>query len=172
VVRHLRQHAILAQEIGASDNVAVVKMAGARVREWLHEPGRAHPRGYVFVDGSRVGDIGPSVVREREALARDGIVVISLILDKKTGRLHEEPEILTRGFIYQRDADDLLTIARRRITETVSRGNGNLQVILNRAYAFFYNETKRRPSVFVTIRRIGFDYIEPVILTIQRLRSA
>jgi ribonuclease J len=95
------------------------------------------------------------VVREREALARDGIVVISLILEKSTGRLLEDPEILTRGFVYQRDADDLLSIARRRITDAVARGNGNLQIDIEQAIkAFFYNETKRRPMVFVTINRV------------------
>jgi ribonuclease J len=156
-LRHLRQHAILAQEVGIpADNVAVIE--NGQVLEFENgcmRLGERVPGGYVFVDGSGVGDVGPSVVREREALARDGIVVISLILDKNTGRLHEDPEILTRGFVYQRDADDLLAIARRRITETVGRGNGNLQNDIEQTVrAFFYNETKRRPTVFVTIRRI------------------
>jgi ribonuclease J len=83
--------------------------------------GERVPGGYIFVDGSGVGSVGPSVVREREALARDGIVVISLALDKASGRLREEPEILTRGFVYQKDSSELLAQARRRISETVSR---------------------------------------------------
>lgn len=156
-LRHLRQHAILAQEVGVpAENVAIIE--NGQVIEFENgcmSLGERVPGGYVFVDGSGVGDVGPSVVREREALARDGIVVISLMLDKKTGRLHDEPEILTRGFVYQRDADDLLAIARKRITETVSRGNGNLQNDIEQTVrAFFFNETKRRPTVFVTIRRI------------------
>ncbi len=156
-LRHLRQHAILAHEVGVpAENVAIIE--NGQVIEFENgcmSLGERVPGGYVFVDGSGVGDVGPSVVREREALARDGIVVISLMLDKKTGRLHEEPEILTRGFVYQRDADDLLAIARKRITETVSRGNGNLQNDIEQTVrAFFFNETKRRPTVFVTIRRI------------------
>lgn len=156
-LRHLRQHAILAQEVGVpAENVAIIE--NGQVIEFENGSmslGERVPGGYVFVDGSGVGDVGPSVVREREALARDGIVVISLMLDKQTGRLHDEPEILTRGFVYQRDADDLLAIARKRITETVSRGNGNLQNDIEQTVrAFFFNETKRRPTVFVTIRRI------------------
>jgi ribonuclease J len=156
-LRHLKQHASLAMDVGIPpDNIAVIE--NGQVVEFENgeiQLGERVPGGYVFVDGSRVGDVGPSVVREREALARDGIVVISLILEKSTGRLLEDPEILTRGFVYQRDADDLLSIARRRITDAVARGNGNLQIDIEQAIkAFFYNETKRRPMVFVTINRV------------------
>jgi len=156
-LRHLRQHALLAAEVGiAEENITVIE--NGQVIEF--EGGRMSlgervPGGYVFVDGSGVGDVGPSVVREREALARDGIVVISLMLEKSTGCLREEPEIITRGFVYKRDAEDLLAIARRRISETVTRGNGNLQNDVEQTIkAFFYNETKRRPTVFVTINRV------------------
>jgi len=156
-LRHLKQHAILAQEVGIPpENIAVVE--NGQVVEFENGKmtlGERVPGGYVFVDGSGVGDVGPSVVREREALARDGIVVISLVLSKKTGRLIEEPEILTRGFVYHRDADELLNVARKRISDTISRGNGNLQTDIEQTVkAFFYNETKRRPMVFVTISRV------------------
>jgi len=156
-LRHLRQHALLAGEVGLpEENIAVIE--NGQVIEFENgrmSLGERVPGGYVFVDGSGVGDVGPSVVREREALARDGIVVISLMLEKSTGCLREEPEIITRGFVYKRDAEDLLAIARRRITETVSRGNGNLQNDVEQTIkAFFYNETKRRPTVFVTIKRV------------------
>lgn len=156
-LRHLKQHATLAQEVGISgENITVVE--NGQVVEFANERlslGERIPGGYVFVDGSRVGDVGPSVVRERGALARDGIVVISLILEKSTGKLLEEPEIITRGFVYKHDAKDLLDIARHRITETINRGNGNMQDDIEQTIkAFFYNETKRRPMVFVTVNRI------------------
>jgi ribonuclease J len=156
-LRHLRQHSILAQEVGVpAENIAVVE--NGQVIEFENGKlrlGERVPGGYVFVDGSRVGDVGPSLVREREALARDGIVVISLVLDKQTGRLREEPEILTRGFIYPNDSGDLLAVARRRVTEAVGRGNGNLQSDIEQAaQALFYNETRRRPTVFVTLNRV------------------
>ncbi len=156
-LRHLKQHATIAQEIGLSpENIAVIE--NGQVVEF--EDGEMSfsdrvPGGYVFVDGSRVGEVGPSVVREREALARDGIVVISLVLEKSSGRLIEEPEIITRGFVYKRDAKDLLAIARNRITDTINQGNGNLQDDVEQTIkAFFYNETKRRPMVFVTINHL------------------
>jgi ribonuclease J len=156
-LRHLHQHAILAQEVGVPvENVAVIENGQViEFEDGKMSLGERVPGGYVFVDGSSVGEVGPSVVREREALARDGIVVISLVLDKSTGRLREEPEIITRGFIYKRDADDVIALARRRIAETVSRGNGKLQSDIEQtAKTLFYNETKRRPTVFVTINRV------------------
>ena len=156
-LRHLKQHATLAQEVGISrGNITVIE--NGQVVEFENEKlslGERIPGGYIFVDGARVGDVGPSVVREREALARDGIVVISLIVEKRSGRLMEEPEIITRGFVYKRDAEDLLALARNRISETINQGNGNLQDDIEQTIkTFFYNETKRRPMVFVTINRL------------------
>jgi ribonuclease J len=156
-LRHLKQHATIAQEVGlAEENIAVIE--NGQMVEFengeLSFGGRV-PGGYVFVDGSRVGEVGPSVVREREALARDGIVVISLVLEKSSGRLIEEPEIITRGFVYKRDAKDLLAVARNRITDAINRGNGNIQDDIEQTIrTFLYNETKRRPMVFVTINRL------------------
>jgi len=156
-LRHLKQHATIAQELGiAEENISVIE--NGQVVEFENGDlslGDRVPGGYVFVDGSRVGEVGPSVVREREALARDGIVVISLILEKSSGRLIEEPEIITRGFVYKRDAKNLLADARNRISDTINRGNGNIQNDIEQSIrAFFYNETKRRPMVFVTINRL------------------
>jgi len=156
-LRHLKQHAALAQEVGLSaESITVIE--NGQVVEFENGEmslGERVPGGYVFVDGSRVGEVGPSVVREREALARDGIVVISLMVEKNSGRLIEEPEIITRGFVYKRDAEDLIAVARNRITETINRGNGNIQDDIEQSIkAFFYNETKRRPMVFVTINRL------------------
>jgi ribonuclease J len=156
-LRHLKQHAVLAQEVGIPEqNIKVIE--NGQVVEFDDgklKLGDRVPGGYVFVDGSRVGDVGPSVVRERGALARDGIVVISLIMEKSSGRLLEEPEIITRGFVYKREAKDLISMARKQITDTVKRGNGNIQDDIEQSIkAFLYNETKRRPMVFVTINRL------------------
>jgi ribonuclease J len=103
-LRHLKQHAVLAEESEfPSENVLVIE--NGEVIEF--EGGKLEikdriPGNYVFVDGSRVGEIGPSVVREREQLAQDGVVLISLVLDRN-GKLHEEPEIISRGFVYKHD---------------------------------------------------------------------
>jgi ribonuclease J len=153
-LRHLRQHAVLAQEIGVpEENIMVIE--NGHVLELSAEGdlelGERIPGGYVFVDGARVGDVGPSVVREREALARDGIVVISLALDDN-GRLRDEPDIITRGFIYKHNADELLGDVASLVVDVVENSNGNIHdEVRQRVRSFLYNETKRRPQIFVTL---------------------
>jgi ribonuclease J len=156
-LRHLKQHATLAQEVGIPvENIATIE--NGQIVEFENEEmrlGDRVPGGYVFVDGAGVGDVRPSVVREREALARDGVVIISLVVDSRTGKLREQPEILTRGFVYQRGASDLLESTRKRITEIIKNSNGNLQNDVEQTVkTYFFNETKRRPMVFVTLNKV------------------
>jgi ribonuclease J len=91
------------------------------------------------------------VVREREALARDGIVLVSLTLDR-SGRLLDDPDIITRGFVYKTDADNLMSETVVRIEDTLARAQGNIHDdVVQTVRSFLYNETKRRPQVFVTL---------------------
>jgi ribonuclease J len=155
-LRQLHRHANIAQELGIpSENIAVVE--NGHVIEFedgnMRLAGRV-PGGYVFVDGSGVGDVDSSVVREREALARDGIFLVNITIDRNSGQLSEEPEIITRGFIYTRDANGLLESIQRLIVDTVRRSNGEMQDNLQEALkSFIYTETKRRPMIFVTIHK-------------------
>jgi ribonuclease J len=154
-LRHLRQHATIAREVGIPDeNIAVVE--NGHIIEF--ENGQMHlgdriPGGYVFVDGAGVGEIGPSVVREREILARDGFVLVNLMMDRNSCRLLNDPEIITRGFVYSREADELLEETRKFVSEALDcASNGKLQSDLQQTLkSFFYSKTKRRPMVFVTI---------------------
>lgn len=156
-LRQLRRHASMAQDIGIpAENIAVVE--NGHVIEFddgkMRLAGRV-PGGYVFVDGAGVGDIDSSVVREREALARDGIFLVNLSIDHNSGLLSEDPEIITRGFIYTRDANGLLSSIQKLIADTVRRSNGRMQEDLQEALkSFIYNETKRRPMIFVIINKV------------------
>jgi ribonuclease J len=155
-LRHLHQHADLARELGIpAERVATVENGHSiEFENGSMKLGERVPGGYVFVDGAGVGDIGPSVVREREALARDGIVLVNLVLDRNNSQLQDEPEIITRGFIIIRDADVLMAGMSRIIRETVRRGNGDLKEDLrNTLISYIYNETKRRPMIFITTSR-------------------
>lgn len=156
-LRHLRQHAVLAQEVGIpEERIAVIENGNViEFEDGKMQPGERVAGGYVFVDGAGVGEIGPSVVREREILARDGFVLISLLLDRNTSRLREEPEIITRGFVYSQEANGLLADIRRFVTKTVnSTGNGKIKNDLERSIkSFLYSKTKRRPMVFLTISK-------------------
>ncbi len=153
-MRHLHQHAKLAEQVGLSpENIAVVE--NGQTIEFhsnkMHLAERV-PGGYVFVDGSGVGDIGPSVMREREALARDGFIFVNLRLDSSSGKLIREPEIITRGFVYLRDSEQLLAETRRHIEKVTVQSNGNLQSNIEQMLrTFFYDSTKRRPMIFVVV---------------------
>ncbi len=152
-LRHLRQHAVIAEEAGIpAENIEVIENGQiVEFEDGEMRLGERIPGGYVFVDGSSVGDIGPSVVREREELARDGFILVNLTLDHN-GRLREEPEIITRGFIYKHDTSDLLAKTTIRIEKTIARAHGNIHDdVLQTLRSFLYNETKRRPQIFVTL---------------------
>ena len=153
-VRHLHQHSKLAQQVGLPEERIAVVENGQAIEfrgNKMHLAERV-PGGYVFVDGSGVGDIGPSVMREREALARDGFIFVNLRLDSSSGRLLREPEIITRGFVYLRDSEQLLAETRRHIEKVVTQSNGNLQENMEQMLrTFFYDSTKRRPMIFVVV---------------------
>lgn len=111
------------------------------------------PGGYVFVDGSGVGEVGPTVMREREILAQDGFVLVNLTLDRKSCRLQTEPEIITRGFVYMPESEDLLKSTRKIVTDAINcSSNGRMRSDLEESVrSHLYTKTKRRPMVFVTI---------------------
>ncbi|TAK13437.1 MAG: ribonuclease J [Anaerolineae bacterium] len=158
-LRHLRQHANMAEQLGIpKENVIVVE--NGRVIEF--EKGKMKlaervPGGYVFVDGSRAGEISFEVVREREQLSRDGVMFVNLVVSHKDRHLMEEPEIITRGFIHPDDEDgtELLDRARQHITDRVASANGNLREELeNSLKSYLHQQTRRRPMVFVVVNEV------------------
>ena len=155
-LRHLHEHANLARQVGVpGENIAVIENGQViEFEDGKMKRGERVPGGYVFVDGSGVGDIGPAVMREREALARDGFIFVNLKVDDVTGNLVTEPEIITRGFVYLRDSERLLAETRRHIEKVVAQSNGNLQEgVEQKLRNFLYDATKRRPMIFVVVNR-------------------
>jgi len=154
-LRHLKRHADLAREVGIpEDHIAVVENGTViELRKGKLEIGERIPGGYVFVDGSMVGDIGPKVLRERESLARDGFVAIHIHRQAKSSRLRGDPQIISRGFVFTPDAQDLFARAGQRIREVLSANQDNeLEARVEKDLRkFFYTETRRRPMVFVFI---------------------
>jgi ribonuclease J len=158
-LHHLHQHANIARQVGIpNENIAIIE--NGQVVEFEDGQMRMAERvagGYIFVDGAGVGDIGPSVVREREALARDGFVLVNLSYDRRTQQLCTEPEIVTRGFIFTRNGDDLLAAMRKFIVETVRDNpqDGSMQEDLEQTIkSYIFNRTRRRPMVFVTLSKV------------------
>lgn len=156
-MRQLKQHQKLAQAVGIpAENITVIE--NGQIIEFvdgkLSLAAERIPSPYIFVDGSGVGDVDPDVMREREALARDGIVMVNLTLDRSGHALQNDPEIITHGFILPREMDELILQARRKVTETVGRANGNLKKDVEETVKnYLYSETRRRPLVFVSVNR-------------------
>jgi ribonuclease J len=155
-LRQLTRHAALAMEVGIPqenvivvENGQVVELSGGKIKL-----GERIPGGYVFVDGESIGDIDHGVMREREKLARSGILFIDISLDKTTGRLLHEPEIITRGFVSPEDAELLIPEVRKRVVEIVDGGGMNDEKnIVSAVKSYLHEETKRRPMIFVTMSR-------------------
>lgn len=158
-LRQLTQHSKLAQQMGVSaDNIFVAEngMVLEADRGGVRMSGERVPGGYVFVDGSGVGDIGKAVIRDREILARDGFIMVVLNMDGQSGKLVGDPEIITRGFIYLRDSDHLIEQVKGTINDvliqTKALQNGKRREKVQEALSrMLYNETKRRPMVFSVV---------------------
>ena len=155
-LRMLKRHAYLAKQVGVpEENIMVVENGEVvELYDGKLSKGERIPGGYVFVDGQSIGDVDHGVMREREKLARSGIFLIDLNVDKYSGRLLGEPEIITRGFLSPDEANELLPEVRGRIMDIVNGGGLDAEKdIASAVKSFLYNETKRRPMVFVTLSK-------------------
>ncbi len=155
-LHHLKRHANLGRQVGIPEenivvveNGQVVELANGKI-----SLGERMPGGYVFVEGESVGEIDLDVMQEREQLARSGIFLITIPLDKYSGRLLKDPEIITRGFISPEDAEALIPIVRKKVTELVnSGGTDDEKAITDAVRSLLHNRTKRRPMVFVAVTK-------------------
>ncbi len=120
--RHMVHHARLAQDVGVpADRVLICEDGDVVTVEdhGLEVERRAVPAGYTYVDGI-VGDVGGGVLRDRRTLAEEGVVVVIVTIDAQTGALLHEPEIVTRGWVYAPEAEDLLGEAKQRVAASLA----------------------------------------------------
>lgn len=159
--RHLRHHADIAAEVGVlPENIFVVE--NGDIIEF--EQGKAHidgrvNAGTVLVDGLGVGDIGDIVLRDRQLLATDGVLVVVVGINVQSGELVSGPEIISRGFVYMKEAGELMEEAREQI-ETVFKHTAKEHItdwsvlksdVRNALSRFLYAKTKRRPMIMPII---------------------
>jgi ribonuclease J len=120
--RHLVQHARLAESVGIpADRIFLVEdglglevtKSGARVLG-------GYPAGRVLVDGKGIGDVGAVVLRDRQLLAEAGMVVVALTIDGQTGAIVAGPEIASRGFVYMKEADELMEEVKAAVREALA----------------------------------------------------
>ena len=160
--RHLMMYSKVAQSVGVPkenifliDNGYVVELN----QEEASVPGRV-PAGHVFVDGLSMGDIGQVVIRDRQLLARDGVLLVVVTVDKASGDIVACPDIVTRGFVYAAEAGPLLDEAKEHIRKALYHKNGSNitsdwsylnKKIRDSASQYLYEQTKRRPMILPVV---------------------
>jgi ribonuclease J len=114
--------------------------------------------GYVYVDGLSVGDVGDVVLRDRRALANDGMFMVVVTVDKQTGNVIGRPEIITRGFVHLNERDPVIEQTIDRIVVAVENPGDHISEIAllksqikDAASRYLYEQTKRRPMVFPVV---------------------
>ncbi len=151
--RHMIHHGRLGVSVGMREDDVVVCADGDVVE--LSDDGLAKvgevPAGYLYVDGV-VGDVGHGVLRDRQVLAEEGVVVVIVTVDVRSGKVIAGPEIVTRGWVHATEAEDLLEEARRRVVQSIERADDTdfdtLKRQVRKSLAAFVNErTKRKPMI-------------------------
>lgn len=162
--KHLQKHASLAESMGINPKNIFIADNGKQVELTKRKMSLAPdvPAGQVFVDGYGVGDVGNAVIRERKRLAEDGLMIISAVIEKETGKLIAGPDVISRGFVFVRDSEKLIAeaklVAQIVIDECVHDGYIDWGVIRNRMRddisRLLYDRTKRSPMVLPVITSV------------------
>lgn len=160
----LKEAAKLAKSIGykeknifIADNGQIIEIAKKEARV----TSRKVPTDYVFVDGLGVGDISSVVLRDRQTMAADGMLVVIATVEKKTGKLIGSPDIISRGFVYMKGNRKLIEDTRDKVRQIVCEGNHRQQAEADNSYIkdqlrneigkFLFQKTHRRPMVLPVI---------------------
>ena len=161
--KHLDRHARTARELGISDKNIVIADIGNVIEidgDSAKITGNV-PSGKVMVDGYGVGDVGAVVLKDRKHLAQDGVIVVTVTIDKIDRRLLSGPDIISRGFVYERESEELIDKAKelaKSVCEDELKTRHDYAAIKNKLRDelgdFFFQKTKRRPMVIPDIMDI------------------
>lgn len=162
--RHLYHHAELAKEVGLpADNIFITELGS--VLQFTNEDGRIIGNvtaGQVLVDGLGVGDVGNIVLRDRRLLSQDGILIVVLTIDKESGKIVSGPDIVTRGFVYIRESEELIAAATDRVQKALEKCEskgvtdwGTLKTAIRDSLTtFVYQQIKRKPMILPIIMEV------------------
>jgi ribonuclease J len=162
--RHLKQHSLLAQKLGMDeDNIFIADIG--QVLEITHNGAKINGNvtaGQVLVDGLGVGDVGNIVLRDRKHLSQDGILTVVVTIEKETGKVIAGPDIISRGFVYVRESEDLIEESKKIVKKVLDNCVMN-QIkdwatiksnIKDELKTYLYEKTKRNPMILPIIMEI------------------
>jgi len=163
--RHLKKHAMLAHSMGISENNTIVTDIGNIIE--IDSKGAkivgTVPSGKILIDGLGVGDVGNVVLRDRKHLSQDGLIVVVVVVDVSTRTIAADPEILSRGFVYIKENEDLMSRLKKTSINAVNKcinegheewifsAKGRLKEELGK---YIYEQTKRKPMILPIIKSI------------------
>lgn len=163
-LHHLFAHAKLAEGLGmAKENIFVGE--NGFVFEFTRDKGRIIGRinsGVIMVDGLGVGDVGNIVLRDRRQLSQDGILIIVINMSRETGKMIGTPDIVSRGFVYVRESEELMIGAKAKVVQALKRCAEDqifdwttLKVNVKDSLAqYLFEQTRRRPMILPIISEI------------------
>ena len=162
--RHLQIHSRLAKLMGMRPNHILVGEVGStfELTKRTCKMGANVPAGMVLVDGTGVGDVGSVVLRDRKHLAEDGMIVVCVNLSAEDGSVITGPDIITRGFIYVKESEELMEDLREVAMEAIDRCHRKRirdwtaikSAIKNDISGYLYKHTKRNPMILPVITEI------------------
>lgn len=163
-LKHLRKHAGFALSMGIpKENILIAD--NGRVAEISKKALRCTstvPAGRVFVDGYGVGDVGSVVLRDRKHLAQDGLVIVAVCIDRESGMIVSGPDVVTRGFVYVKESEELINAAREVAVEAIEAQTDGGYFDWNSIKAslrdeishLMYERTKRSPMILPVIMEV------------------
>lgn len=162
--RHLKAQANLAKELGY-DSEEIFIMSSGDVLELGEDSAKITGKvnaGAIYVDGLGVGDVGNIVIRDRQHLSEDGILIVVLALDVKNNYVVSGPDIVSRGFVYVRESDELMENMRLVVADAVDKCMnkkitdwGKIKTVIKDSTSdYVWKKTKRRPMVLPIIMEV------------------
>lgn len=162
--RHLKAHAETAVKVGVpKENIVMLKNGEVlELDKNLCRITGTVPSGQILVDGLGVGDVGNIVLRDRQHLSQDGLIIVVIAMEGKTGQILAGPDIISRGFVYVRESEDLMDSMKKSVCKEIENlenaGIKDWSTIKNRIrdnlHDFVYSKTKRNPMVIPIISEI------------------
>ncbi|OCB00089.1 ribonuclease J [Clostridium beijerinckii] len=162
--RHLLSHSKIAENMGMDkSNIFILEIGDVlELARNKAEITNKVPAGRVLIDGLGVGDVGNIVLRDRKNLAKDGIITVVIVINRENRTLISGPDIITRGFVYVRDSEELMREIRRIVSKSVERCLDNdvtgwseiKSAIRREVNTYVYTKMKRKPMVLPVITEI------------------
>ena len=161
--KHLRKHADLARQMGLPDDHIFIGDVGSAVE--LSKSGMKQlsdvPSGCVMVDGLGVGDVGSVVLRDRRHLGEDGLIVVVCTIDRESGQVVSGPDVVSRGFVYVRESEELMEEIRRLVDSILENSRGDYRDwgmlktrIRDGLSRLLFERTRRSPMILPIIMEV------------------